>query len=410
MNSKTSGTSAIYDPRDPVLRQDPYPTYARLLAESPVHHSPVVGATVVAGHDAIQSLLGDPRLSSSRVEAILARAEGDEASMGRLRDALAGWVLFQDPPDHRRLRGLIGKAFTPRMSERLRPTVRSLAGDLVSSMKASERADLIADLAYPLPVIVIAELLGARAVDRDLLKEWSDGLAAFLATPRPSADETRRAADSVQGFEEYFRVRIDERRAEPQEDLISELIRAEEDGHGLDERELLAICMVLVFAGHETTTNLIGNGMLALLRNPDALAWLREDLDRVPQAIEELLRYDAPVQFVTRVAQEDLEIEGLPVPGGSPLFLLLGAANRDPTVFHEPDRLVLERDPNRHLAFGHASHFCLGAPLARIEGAVAVQTLLDASPELALGEEPLEWRSDLAFRGVRRLPIHFRGS
>jgi unspecific monooxygenase len=307
-----------------------------------------------------------------------------------------------DPPDHTRLRRLVSKAFTARLIERLRPRIEQVVQELLAD--ASGEVDLIRALAYPLPVILISELLGVPAQDRDRFKGWSDALARGLDPDflLPAADIAERDQARLE-FAAYFQELSALRRSDPRDDLLSALVAVSDGGDALTEQELLATCILLLVAGHETTVNLIGNGALALLRHPDQLAWLRTHPEAVPAAIEELLRYDPPVQLTLRTALQDTELAGATIKRGELVLLLTGAANRDPTVFEDPDRLDLQRAASGHLSFGLGIHFCLGAPLARLEGEIALAALLRRDITLAGGD--LAYRDNLVLRGLARLPV-----
>jgi cytochrome P450 len=292
--------------------------------------------------------------------------------------------------------------------ERLRPRIEAIVGELLDAVREQGAMDVIGDFAYPLPVTVIAELLGVPREDRSRLKVWSDELAAFVGSARMTADKYARAGQSLGELSEYFRRLIARRRDSPADDVVSALIGAEERGRVLGEEELTATCVLLLFAGHETTTNLIGNGVLALLRHPDMLEAWRCDPSLTTAAVEELIRYDGPGQAMVRVAREDLDWGGRPIRRGERLFLMIGAANRDPRQFADPDRLDLRRADNRHLAFGHGIHFCVGAPLARLEAQLALPALIGRLDGLTLAPGPLEWLDSVVFRGVKSLRVGFR--
>jgi unspecific monooxygenase len=318
--------------------------------------------------------------------------------------------LTMDPPDHTRLRRLVSKAFTARLIERLRPRAEELVAELLDAVPAGVTADLLGALAYPLPVILISELLGVPPEDRDLFKGWSDALARGLDPDflLPADDLAQRDAARAQ-FADYFRELAARRRAEPRDDLLSALVAVSDGGSALSEEELLATCVLLLVAGHETTVNLIGNGALALLRHPGQLAWFREHPEESAAAVEELLRYDPPVQLTLRAALEERQVAGTTLAKGEMVLLITGAANRDPAVFPAPDRLDLTRyagagraETPRHLAFGHGIHFCLGAPLARLEGQIALRRLFER--EVTLADVPVSYRDNLALRGLSALP------
>jgi cytochrome P450 len=320
--------------------------------------------------------------------------------------------LVRNPPDHTRMRRLVSKAFTPRMIARLAPRIERLVDDLLDGALAAERApagrdgvDLIEALAYPLPVTIISELLGVPATDHERFQAWSHALARGLDPDfLLPADVRARQRTARAEFADYFRDLAAWRRDHPAEDLLSALVAVEEGGDGLTEQELIVTCTLLLVAGHETTVNLIGNGTLALLRNPDALARFRADPAIAPNAVEELLRYDSPVQLTVRLALADAEVGDQPISRGEVVLALIGAANRDPAAHPDPDRLDLAREPSRHLAFGQGIHFCLGAPLARLEGQLALRHLLARAPRLRLAAEPV-WKENLVLRGLERLPV-----
>jgi pimeloyl-[acyl-carrier protein] synthase len=382
------------------FREDPYPLYRYLHAAAPVQWNDVLGAWTLARYADVVASLTDARFSADRTE------HGQP-------DALEGYelaksMLVSDPPDHTRMRALVQKAFTPRMIEQLRPRIISIVRELLD--RIAERGgqfDLITDLAYPLPVVVIAELLGVPPEDRQIFEEWSALLAASL-DPLVSADLMERVTQARDALHTYLRGIIAERRREPRADLISALVAVEERGDVLSEPELVVMCTLLLIAGHETTVNLIGNGMLALLQHPDQLAQLRESPQLIGTAIEELLRFDSPVQMTGRIVMEPLELGGKAIPAGDFVLPLLGAANRDPAQFPEPDKLDLARSPNAHVAFGRGIHFCLGAPLARAEGQIAIGALVQRFPKLERAGQPVR-RDQITLRGLKSLPVTFSG-
>lgn len=315
-------------------------------------------------------------------------------------------MLFRDPPDHTRLRGLVAKAFTPRRVEALRPRVAALVGTLLDAKAGQGGMDLIADLATPLPLLVIAELLGVPTHDYPTLKGWTDDLAIML-DGTVAAQYLPRAISAAIQMIGFLREVVSERRTEPRDDLISALLAAQEEEGGLTDDEILATIVILFGAGHETTTNLIGNGVLTLLQHPAERARLAADPALLPSAVEELLRFDGPVQATSRTLPEPYAAHGLEIPAGREIGLLLGSANRDPAQFEDPEVVDLGRAENRHLSFGHGIHFCIGATLARLEGQVAVGALLERFPDLALAGGPLAWRPGFLFRGVEALPVRF---
>jgi pimeloyl-[acyl-carrier protein] synthase len=394
----------IFNPFDPITRADPYPVYRRLREEDPVHRSPL-GLWILSRYADIEPRLRDPNFSNDIRNAsglpLAAQREGIEERIERRSKVM----LFVDPPDHTRLRGLVNKAFTPRTVEALRPRAQQIVDDLLGRVEGDGGMDLIADLAYPLPVIVIAEMLGVPPGDRDVFHKWSTDLARSLdpLLPPELLDVIERSADE---FTEYFGTLIAQRRVDPGEDLLSALVAAEQSGDRLSEEELVSTCILLLVAGHETTMNLIGNGMLALLRHPGELARLRDEPSLVPNAIEELLRYDGTVQMTGRTAKAPFDIAGNTIEPGEICILLLGSANRDPERFHDPERVDVTRRDIKHLAFGGGAHYCLGAPLARVEAQIAFTEILKRLPEsLRLATDEPEWRDNIVLRGMKSLPL-----
>ncbi|MFI0352354.1 cytochrome P450 [Actinomadura sp. 9N407] len=399
------GTAEVlgFDPFDPAFRADPYTRYRKLDAADRPIRTPA-GLWVSTSHALCEQVLRDPRFGHRPENGGLWR----DSPMRRRS------FLTMDPPDHTRLRRLVSKAFTPRLIERLRPRAEELVAELLDGARGE--IDVIETLAYPLPVILISELLGVPPEDRELFKGWSDALARGLDPDflLPAGDLARRD-EAREEFAAYFRELAARRRAEPRDDLLSALVAVPDDGAALTEDELLATCVLLLVAGHETTVNLIGNGALALLRHPEQLDRFRTRPGETAAAIEELLRYDPPVQLTLRAALEDRDLGGTTIAKGEMVLLLTGAANRDPDAFTDPDRLDLARyaegtrwaaGPNetpRHLSFGHGIHFCLGAPLARLEGQIALRRLFER--DVALTATPLTYRDNLVLRGVSALPV-----
>jgi cytochrome P450 len=369
-------------------------------------HEPF-GAWVLTRHDDVWAALHDPRLSAARVTAM--QASAGRADLAALFSLVAKRMVFTDPPQHTRLRGLVSQAFKPHVIEAMRGHIQDVVNRLLDQVQDQGRMDVIADFAFPLPATVIAELLGVPPQDRDQLKKWSDEFILIIsADPTTIAPEVyERCGAASAKLTYYFRGIVAQRRAHPRNDLLSMLEQVEEQGDRLSEEELFATANLLLVAGHETTTNLIGNGLLALLRHPDQMEKLRDDPALVPGAVEEMLRYDNPVQFVYRLAREDMEIGGRHVRQGQVVHLVLGAANRDPATFPDPDRLDVSRVPGKHLAFGQGIHYCLGAPLARLEAEIAFTTMLRRLPRLRLGSESVTYRDNFNLRGLKALPLVF---
>ena len=398
-----------FNPFDPSFRVDPYPTYRRLLAEDPVHKTPF-GMFVLSRHRDCATVLRDPRSSSDASNSNMYKAFMAGRDPEEVFGALAGMrpFLFMDPPDHTRLRGLVQKAFTPKTVENLRPRIHELVDELMAAAFERGSMDVIEDLAYPLPVRVITEMLGVPLEDHETFKSWSKELAGALdpdfATPDDVLERRERAATA---FVDYFQALIAERRRRPREDLLTALIAAEDEGHKLSEKELLSTLILLLVAGHETTVNLIANGVLAFARHPDQLARVHSDPSLVRTAVEEVLRYDPPVQFTARVALEDIDIDGTTIGKGDQAIVLVAAANRDPEQFEDPDAFDVGRPDNRHLSFGLGAHFCLGAPLARVESQVALETVATRVADLALAVDQPEYKTNIVLRGLASLPVTF---
>jgi cytochrome P450 len=391
-----------FNPMAPEFLADPYPTYHRLRVEDPVHWSPL-GFWVLTRYEDVVAVLRDQRFAKEAMIAAVA------ARFGLAPGTIGLSMLDRDPPDHTRLRGLVSKAFTPRVVERLRPHIQEIVDGLLDRVEGQGTMDLIEEFAYPIPVMVICELLGVPVEDHERFKTWSLDLARGLDSIMLPVDSevARRSGIARQGLTDYFRALIAARRAAPRNDLLSALIAAEEAGDTLSEDELLASSILLLVAGHETTVNLIGNGTLALLRHPDQLRRLRDDPGLIASAVEELLRYDGPVQRTARMPSVDVAIGGRTIKQGEMVMPFIGAADRDPAQFPDPDRLDLARADNRHVAFGMGIHFCLGAPLARVEGQLAINTLLRRLPKLALASERPEYRQSLTLRGLKALSVAF---
>ncbi|MFE7014655.1 cytochrome P450 [Streptomyces sp. NPDC057651] len=392
---------------------DPYPAYAWLREHAPVHRTKLpsgVEAWLVTRYADARQALADSRLSKNpEHHAEDAQGKSKTGIPGERSANLMTHLLNIDPPDHTRLRRLVSKAFTPRRVAAFAPRVQELADDLIDRFAPQGEADLIHDFAFPLPIYAICDLLGVPREDQDDFRDWAGMMIRHGGGPRGGV------ARSVKKIRGYLAELIHRKRNDPGDDLISDLIRASDHGEHLTENEAAAMCFVLLFAGFETTINLIGNGVYALLGNPEQRARLQESIERgerelLDTGIEELLRYDGPVELATwRFATEPLTIGGQQIATGDPVLVVLAAADRDPARFHEPDTLVLSRRDNQHLGYGHGIHYCLGAPLARLEGTVAIETLLRRLPDLTLAVDraDLRWRGGLIMRGLRTLPVEF---
>ena len=395
----------------PQLLQDPYPFYKMLRSTNPVFRAPVgdadsPGLWILTRHRDVQAVLKDARFSVDRRRAAIVEQFRDrlpiQAALGEEGGLRS--MLLMDPPDHTRVRGLVSKAFTPRRVAELRPRIEAIVAGLLDAIGGGAAFDLIDAIAAPLPAIVIAELLGVPAEDHRQFKEWSSALVSAIGSVNP-LDARAQFEDALGRLLDYLRGIIAERRKAPRDDLISAMLEAQEERDALSDAELLATSNLLLIAGHETTTNLIGNGTLALLRNPEEFARLRDDRSLLRSAIDELLRYDSPVQATGRVPLEAIALAGATLPMGALVMTGIGAANRDPEAFDDPDRLDLGRSNNHHLSFGFGAHFCLGAPLARLEAEVAFDALLDRFPKLELASETLTYRPSPVLRGLVALPV-----
>ncbi|GIW40318.1 MAG: cytochrome P450 [Candidatus Binatia bacterium] len=394
----------LFHPFHPEFRRDPYPFYRRLREEAPVYFSPVFRGWILSRHADVERVLRDPRFSVERERADFFRKLD---LLGGVRpefaEALRRNLLMLDPPAHTRLRRLVSQAFTPRRVEELRPKVEALVEELLDRMARHDEVEFIESFAYPLPVAVIAELLGVPTEDRDRFKTWSDALTAVL-DPLQAPDGLGPAERAFAELSEYFRHALETRRREPRDDLLGVLARADESGDRLSEVEILSLCMLLLAAGHETTTNLLANALLAFARFPGEARRLRKDPSLAPLAVEECLRYTSPIQLTDRVALEDLEIGGHRIRKHQLVGLLLAAANRDPEIFPDPDRLDVTRDPNPHLAFGQGTHFCLGAHLARLEAQIALPALFRRFPDLHV-DPRVEYRRSMVLRAPASLRV-----
>ena len=396
---------SLYHLLDPEVLANPYPLFKRLRTEDPVHWDPFLHAWVVTRYtDVVTVLL---KYSADRTPTPEKLSEMGLSQLNPIARVMVQQMLFLDPPTHTRLRSLAAQAFTPARVEVLRSHIRDITNNLLDAVQDKGRMDVIADLGEPLPCIVTAEMLGVPVEDHLQLKVWSQDFAEMLGNFQHNPDRAVRILHSVEGMTAYFRSAMREQRLHPRGGLVSSMMNAEINGDRLTEEEVIANCIVTMVGGQETTTNLIGNGVLSLLRNPDQLEKLRADLSLIPSAVEELLRYEPPSQHTARLAPEDTVLGDKQIRKRQAVIAVMAAANRDPERFPAPDRLDITRQDNRHLAFGWAAHFCFGAPLARIEGQIALEAMLRRLPNLALDGGPLTWRSNLGLRGLTALPVSF---
>ncbi|MDX3215545.1 cytochrome P450 [Streptomyces sp. ME02-6991-2B] len=402
-----STTATVFDPWSPRFVADPYPAYARLREQGRAHWFEPSGQWLIPHFADVSALLRDRRLGRTYLHRFTHEEFGRTAPPPEhepFTTLNGNGLLDLEAPDHTRIRRLVSKAFTPRTVERLTPTVQRLAGELVERLVAEGGGDLVATVAEPLPVAVIAEMLGIPVADRHLLRPWSADIVGMFEL-NPSQEAAGKAVRASQEFSAYLRELIAERRRTPGEDLISALIAAHDEGDRLSEQEMVSTCVLLLNAGHEATVNTTANGWWTLFRHPEQLARLRAaPQELLPTAIEELLRFDTPLQMFERWVLDDIEVGGTVIPRGSEVALLFGSANRDPERFADPDRLDLSRADNPHITFGAGIHYCLGAPLARIELAASFTALLRRAPRLELTAEPA-WNEGYVIRGLRELRV-----
>ncbi len=385
-------TTQTFNWVDQEFLRDPYPRYRELRERDPIHFNDARGSWILLRYnDMVDVLRNDDLFSAERGPQV----EGAPKSM-----------LSSDPPTHTRLRTLVNKAFTARTVRNLTDRIHEIVDGLIAEIADRGEMEAITDFAYPIPITVIAEMLGVPARDRDFFRDHSQKIAVALG-PIEDMDVAMQAMDGRNHLVEYFNELIPKRREDPDEDLITALLQAQEAGDFLSHGELIVMLLLLLVAGHETTVNLIGNGLLALLRNPDQLERLRTEEAIGRSAIEELLRYDSPVTMTGRLAKQDVEIGGFKVKKGQSVSTILAAANRDPEQFPDPDRLDLTRDPCNHLSFSAGIHYCLGAQLARLEGQIALSTLVRRFPNMKLASDDLVWRPAPILRGLEALPVTF---
>lgn len=382
--------------------------YRQLYATSPIFWDTQIQSWVVARYADVTAIIQSPHISSARILPTFNRIPSEMREAVRpVFDKLARQVTFLDPPDHTRVRGLLNKAFTPRTVERMRAGIEQIVNDLLDQVQTARQMDLVRDFGYPLPVIVVADLLGVPRADLPQIKKWVDDFFVFLASSQVTSERIEEALCGVTEYVAYFHDLVADHQAHPRDDLLTALSNAEEHGARFDEDDLSANCLLLLTAGHETTTHMICNGVLTLLQHPDQLQQLREDPTLIKSAIEEMLRYESPTRALRRLVKDDFEFNGQKLERGQTIMLLIGATHRDAARFPDPDRFDIRRADNRHLAFLHGLHFCLGAPLARLEGQIAINTLLRRLPDLRLATDTPDWSPHIFFRGLKSLPVVF---
>lgn len=398
---------SLFQLLDPAIHADPYPFYARLREEAPVHWDGFMHCWVVTRYDDVLAVL--QRCSADRTPDAAAMAALGLPDVAPVADMMARQMLFRDAPDHTRLRQLCSSALTPRRVEQMENAIEAIANRLIDAAIGAGAMDVLHDFAEPFPAIVTAGLLGVPLDHHRLLKGWSADFAEMLGNFQHNPDRIGRVLTTVADMTAYFRAQLRELDRTPREGLIRSLREAEVDGARLTDDEIIANVVVTMVGGQETTTNLIGNGLLTLLRQPDRLEGLRRHPDLIPAAVEELLRFESPSQHTARIAPTDLTLGDQHIPKGAAVMAIMAAGNRDPAQFPDPDRLDLARTPNRHLAFGWGAHFCFGAALARMEGRIAFATLLRRLDDLALASDRLAWRTNSGLRGLKALPVTFGG-
>jgi pimeloyl-[acyl-carrier protein] synthase len=408
--SRSSGASALslYHLLDPEVLANPYPLFHRLRTEDPVHWDVFLHTWVVTRYTDVLEVLH--RFSADRTHTpakLQAMGLGD---MGPIAKLMVKQMLFMDPPSHTRLRSLASQAFSPARVAVLRTHIRDIVKRLLDDVQDKGEMDVIRDLGDPLPAIVTAEMLGVPTEDRHRLKAWSADFAEMLGNFQHNPEHAPRMLRAVEEMTSYFKDQVLAQRDHPREGLVHSLMTAEVDGDRLTDEEVVATCIVTMVGGLETTTNLIGNGVLTLLRHPEQMKRMREDLSLIPSAVEEMLRYESPSQHTGRLAHEDVEMGGRLIRKGQAVMAVMAAANRDPERFADPDRFDVSRTDNRHLAFGYAAHFCFGAALARVEGQEVFEAIARRLYDLELQPRTLTWRNNLGLRGMTALPIKFRAS
>ncbi|MBC7726157.1 MAG: cytochrome P450 [Microbacteriaceae bacterium] len=395
-----------YDPADPAVRRNPFPLYARLQDEDPVHWSPALRAWVLTRYDDVRQMMLSDTLSPDRLRPFYAQLQGERRELlAEVMRYMSLWMVFRDPPEHTRLRRLVGTVFNLKALESLDGAVTRVVDHLLDALPTDRPIDWAHDVAMPLPAFVIMDMLKIPYAAYPELKQASDELRAFIGGARADGNRYNRARSGAERLANFFRALIAERRAAPGDDFVSRMIAARDNEGRLSEDELVATCMLVLFAGHETTTHLLGNAVHALLDHPDQLQRLRSDPALIDSAVEEFLRYDGPSNAIARVVKVDHEIEGRLLKAGDRVFGFANAANRDPRAFAEPQGLDLGRTPNRHLTFGFGLHFCMGAPLARLEAKRCIGRLVERFPRIERAAGTPDWIDALAMRGVANLPV-----
>lgn len=395
---------------DPKFNANPYPTYHRLRESDPVHKYFVGGDWILTRYADVKAVLKSGCVrTDDRPKSIQERnkyLQDKEKNLNILAFTTSRFLFYMNPPDHTRLRALVGKGFSPVVVERMRPHIQEIVDELLDKVRHNGSMDIVADLASPLSVSVISRLLGIPKEAQQQLHQWTNVLSRIL-DPLVSLEEYEVMNKATENIQDYLRTLIAEREKDPQADFISNLIAAKEQNDRLSKKDILAVCTLLFLAGEETTGNTIGNGMLALLQHPHQMEQLKREPTKIQSAVEEIIRYDSAIQMLTRIATDNLEIGNRTIKAGEKIVLCLGAANRDPVQFPNPDDLNINREQNQHVAFADGIHYCLGAALARVETQIAINTLIQRFPDLKLVSNKLEWKKSIVIRGLKALPITF---
>ena len=391
---------------------DRYPAYARLRTEDPVHWSELLNSWVVTRYDDVHAGFVDERLSANRIPVIMSQVPPDmRERVQPIENHFRKWMGMNNPPEHTKLRDKITPSFAPKVIGQMKDHIQSIVDQLLDEVEPQGRMDLMDDFAFRVTATVICDMLGIPREDQNRFRRQSEDIMKFLGgSPATMAQTIEQSQKSLMELIPYFRELIGKRRKNPRDDLISAFVQLEKTGNGFDDEDLVAMCIFLFFAGHETTMNLVGNGFLAMFQNPGEKEKLQQDPSLLPTAVEEFLRYYSSLQRQVRLVSEDLEIRGRKISRGQGVLLMQGAANRDPEVFDDPDRLDITRKPNRHLAFSVGTHFCLGAPLARLEGRIAFGTVLERFPDIRLDcrIEELKWHPTMTFLSMKSMPVRLR--
>ena len=396
----------VYDPIDEAIRRNPFPLYEALQEHDPIHWSPAIRSWIITRYDDVRQVALSPTMSSDRLRPFY------EAQRDDRREILSGvmrylneWLVFKAPPEHTRLRKMMNGVFSMPMVQSMAAQIRRTVDDLYAQVPRGQPFDFMQEVAVLLPAYVILDMMGVARADFRMIKEWSDDLRLFIGTSRAEEDKYRKARSGADQMSAYFRSLIAQRRAQPGDDVISKMLLAQDERGGLSEDELIAMCMLVLFGGHETTTNLLGSAVVAMLAYPEQQQLLRDRPELIDSAVEEFLRYDGPSNSIARVVAVDHELHGKALRAGDRVFAMINAANRDPRSFERPHELDIQRSPNRHLTFGQGLHFCLGAPLARLEAKVCLGALVSGFSSMRLGPGEVHWIDALVMRGPSSLPL-----